>query len=274
MNIEVHDTAFMVAYYRAQHEQLSKDSFAKLWLRPTVKKWALSFFENVSYEDEILHCMRNRYFHDQLHEIASKNEEVLFINMGAGFSMYPYELPKNIITIEIDLPTIYAYKKQKIDTFMAEQKLPERNVLHIAGDITDPENKKQLEGFVNGFGAKKTVILIEGVFFFLTRSQIDYIMKMCRDVLKKDDLLFCVSYDDEITKTPVFKKLTTYFSEFLKSEGNPFTVLPHSYYNSASGFNLKDRFSSLELAKKLKCIDPLIAENEVLNEYFYMLQKV
>lgn len=37
MNIEVHDTAFMVAHYRAQHEKLSRDMYAKFWQRPSVE---------------------------------------------------------------------------------------------------------------------------------------------------------------------------------------------------------------------------------------------
>jgi len=87
MAIEVHDTASMVANCRAQLEQLRLDPYAKLWTRPSVKKWIQSFFENVSFEDEVLHCMRNRYFHDELQRLAKTEEKFLFINLDAGFSM-------------------------------------------------------------------------------------------------------------------------------------------------------------------------------------------
>ncbi len=84
----------MIAHYRTRHENLSRNPFAKLWLRPSVEKWTQSFFENVSFEDEILHCMRNRYFHDELQKLAQSEDEFLFLNLGTGFSMYSYALPK------------------------------------------------------------------------------------------------------------------------------------------------------------------------------------
>lgn len=57
--------------------------------------------------------MRNSYFHDELQKLAKTEDEFLFLNLGADFSMYSYALPKNIPTIEVDLSAVHKYKHHK-----------------------------------------------------------------------------------------------------------------------------------------------------------------
>jgi O-methyltransferase involved in polyketide biosynthesis len=273
-NIKVHDTAFIIAHYRSQFELLSKDPYAKLWLRPSLKKFAGSFAEHVSYHDEMLHCMRNRHFHDALQEISQQSDDFLFINIGAGFSMYPYTLPEKATTIEIDLPEIIAYKDLHTKKFTTQNKLPKRAVIHKTVDITDIEQLKNFKSVLKKYSEKKKVILIEGVFFFLKKDEIKNLLSFCKSIQKEGDILFCVSFDEEILKTLVFKRLTSYFSLHLKSKGNPYTVLPHSFYETLNGYKLIDKNSTLSLGKKLNAIDESLKEEDVLNEYLYTLERL
>ncbi len=273
MEIFVHDTAFMIAYYRAQNELMSRDPFAKLWLRPTLKNWADQFAEHVSPHDGILHCFRNRFFLEELEELSSNQNRLLLINLGAGFSMYPYVLPEHVKTIEVDFPEIAEYKQEKIKKFTAEKKVPTRSVLHKAANITTKEGQQELAELIATYPNSKKAILIEGVFFFLTLSQIASVLSFCRNLLKEGDLLFCVSYETPLETSPVFDKLTTYFSEVLKSEENPFTVLSNSYYEELDSFDLLKKSSSVEVGEHFQGLPNDLNKQDVLNEFFYVLKK-
>jgi len=273
MDIFVHDTAFIIAHYRALHEDLSKDPYATLWLRPSLEKWSQDFAEKVSPYDKVLHCIRNRYFYEELRAISKQEQPILFVNLGAGFSMYPYVLPESTVTLEVDFPEIVQYKQQHVEQFIKEDTLPYREVTHIPADITKPEGQQKIAEFVSNYPNHKMVILIEGVFFFLPVSRIAKTLSFCEQIQKNGDLLLCVSFDEKIRETKVFKRLVHYFSEVLKSENNPYTLMPHSFYENISGYETIKQGSTLALGKLLHAIEPSLPEHEVLNEYCYSLQR-
>jgi len=273
MEIFVHDTAFVIAYYRAQQLEVSQDPYASLWLRPGLDKWADEFAAEVSEYDQLLHCLRNRFFYSELGTLWPTEENILFLNMGAGFSMYPYVLPNKIQTIELDFEEIALYKSEKTSAFTRENLLPKRSVEHWNVDITDSQSQAELLQKLQVYRDYKKVILIEGVFFFLTEAQIDSVLSFCSDLLTPGDLLMCVSFHNEQKETAVFKRLIQYFAEVLKSESNPFSTLPHSYYEKLKGFELIKQSSSWELGQTLKVLPENVLVTEVLNEHFYILER-
>lgn len=272
-SIPVHDTAFIIAYYRAQHEGISKDPYAKLWLRPSLRTFASDFAAQVSEFDELLHCLRNRYFLESLTELTSEGNW-LFLNIGAGFSMYPYLLPETVTTIEVDLPEIISYKETAVKKFTSEGSLPKRNVSHRAVDITDPH---QLEIFkkntISGYSNLRTVILIEGVFFFLNKTDISNLFSFAENFQKPGDIIMSVSFEDSIQSEAVFARLKTYFTTHLQAAVNPFTTFPHSYYESVPGYSLQDKSSSFALGRTLNALPRDLKETQLLNEFFYTLHR-
>lgn len=272
-SIPIHDTAFIIAYYRSQHEDISLDPYAKLWLRPSLTSFASDFSLHVSAYDGLLHCFRNRYFLESLTQLTSEGDW-LFINIGAGFSMYPYLLSDRVTTLEIDLPEIVSFKKEAIKKFTSEGFLPHRNVSHSAADIT---NKRELEELTNtiktNYIGLQTVVLIEGVFFFLNRNVIDDLLRYIADFQKAGDVTMCVSFEDSSTSQEVFERLKNYFIEHLNSKNNPFTTLPNTYYTSLSKYVLKKSSSSFQVGKEIKSLPPTLRESDVLNEFFYTLHR-
>lgn len=273
MNIDVHDTAFIVAYYRSLYEDISKDPYAKLWVRPGSIEWALDFAQKVCPHDRLLHSMRNRYFHDRLQEIANSNDKTVFINMGAGFSMYPYVLPESVVTLELDFPEVVDYKSHHVTQFIEQGKLPNRDVTHINVDLTNKENQEEVSQLLKKYSDYRSVILIEGVFFFLSEPEIQDVLDFCRRIQKQGDVLLCVSYEETIEGTPVFERLKRYFSEVLDSHNNPFTVLPRSLYQGLNGYSLSEVSNGLQMARELGHFPEIEQYTDVLNEYFYFLLK-
>ena len=270
MAISLPDTAFAIACYRANHEHESRDPFAHLWVKPGVQKWVDVFKEKVSEYDEILHCMRNRFFHDTLKEIEEKESDLLCLNLGAGFSMYPYSMAESTVTIEADFNDVIEYKQLATDEFVNDGSLPNRNVMRKAADITNRADQVKIQSLLKKYPNHRKVVMIEGVFFFLNWTQIHDVIEFCAEILSKDDVLLTVSFDTKTASTAVFNRLISYFENELHSEGNNTTV-PHEFYSNLPEFTLKGTNSSLEMARQFNLVPYDLQEESVLNEYCYYL---
>jgi hypothetical protein len=61
-SLDIHETAFVTAAYRASDPKLSKDSFANLWSNRKTDTWIAQYVKAVSPIEPLAHCLRNRYF--------------------------------------------------------------------------------------------------------------------------------------------------------------------------------------------------------------------
>ncbi|MBA2330934.1 MAG: class I SAM-dependent methyltransferase [Flavisolibacter sp.] len=270
--IDVHDTAFVTAYFRSLYKDVSQDKYASIWIRESTKKWADEYCRLVSEWEPILHCIRNRYFLDKLTEI-SKAEDFLLINIGAGFSMYPQTLKASITTIEADLKDIIAFKKNKVVKSVAEGLLPARQLYFSACDIAAHDGLTQLKEQINQLkGTHKLIILIEGVLFFLEKENIKNLFNFCNTIQKQGDLLFSVSYDKAIEEKDVFYRLKNYFEINLSSRNNPYTTLKPPFYSALNNYSLLEHTSGYDYGLQLQVINDA-AEPELLNEHFFTMMR-
>jgi O-methyltransferase involved in polyketide biosynthesis len=262
----------MIAYYRAQNPNASRDSFAHLWIRDGVATWANQFEEHVSHYEGILHCMRNRYFHDALQQYTSNNPTALCLNLGAGFSMYPYSLPETLVHLEIDFPEIVQFKDENTAQFNKAGNIPHRNVTRLAANIVTNEGQDAIRKALSNFQKTRKIILIEGVFFFLRKNEIASVLDFCRGIMKPGDVLLCNSYADTVKDTAVFQRLTNYFATELNVTGQANTALPLSFFETLPQFTLQHHCGTLELGKQLEYIPSSVEEEQVLNEQCYTLE--
>lgn len=272
MKIEVHDTAFMIAYYRAQNEEASRDPYAHLWIRDGVETWATQFEKRVSHHEGILHCMRNRYFYDTLNASLGVGEPALCLNLGAGFSMYPYTLPEKVVNLEIDFPEIMQFKNHRTAQFEDENRLPKRRVRRIAANMVAAEGQQAIRKEISEVPKRRKIILIEGVLFFLKKQEIAMVLDFCRSLMQPGDLLLCNSYTDGVRDTEVFQRLTAYFETELNVTGQANTTLPISFFQQLDHFELCHTCGTLQLGKQLGYIKASVPEHQVLSEQCYTLR--
>lgn len=108
-NIEIFETAFVTADFRAHDTSLSKDIYAHLWSTKRTKEYKNEYVNSVSKYEPLAHCLRNRFFLDKIKILHTKKDIEILINFGCGFSMYPFLLPKNLLHIEIDMPNSISF---------------------------------------------------------------------------------------------------------------------------------------------------------------------
>ncbi|WBL26787.1 class I SAM-dependent methyltransferase [Zunongwangia sp. HGR-M22] len=273
-NIGVHETAFVTSAFRATDKNLSQDNFAQLWQNSKTDKWIAEYLKQVSSEEPFTHCLRNRYFLDEINALVQKNEIDVLINFGSGFSMYPFLLDKKLLHIEIDKPEIVTYKKQKLEHWQQKDVLPKRNIHFIGVDFTS-EYKSGLITKLNTIkGNRPCFILIEGVLFFLNRAETNGLFQLFNTIQNSGDYIGSASFQETIKDTQAFKNLLRFFNlKVEKISEDDYQTIDDRYYTSVPNYTLIDQQDYFSLSEKYH--HKVIEEKTlILNENFYLLKKI
>ncbi|GAA4277659.1 class I SAM-dependent methyltransferase [Aquimarina mytili] len=273
--MQIHETAFAVSTYRSYHEDVSKDIYAKLWNNPATDALIPHILKSVSEHEAILHSLRNRFFYESMTSFFEKNNGGTLVNFGSGFSMYQFSFSKNVSTVEIDKKDIIDYKKEKIENWTREGKLPSRDIQYIAIDFNHSSVENIVDFLRPMIKTEPIFILIEGVFFFLDRKTTDKLFKVFSALQKPGDLVGCVTYLPEVENTEVYQRLLHYFdSNNDTNDSFNHQTIPHSYFQNIDQYALLEKTDEFELSKIYAPNCTIKDKTEILNETMYVLQKM
>lgn len=272
-NIEIHETAFVTAYFRSLHESLSQDTYAKLWNNTATTAWATDYLNNVSSEEAKAHCLRNRYFLNTVRKLIASNTVEVLINFGAGFSMYPYLLSEQLINIEIDKPEIVSYKKRQLQDWEEQGILPKRNIHFLAADFST-DYVTALCSKINALaGDKPCFILIEGVLFFLNFEAINTLFRFFNTLQQPMDYIGSASFTKEIRDTLAFKQLIAFLKRKMENVNeHDYMTVEDTFYESIAEYKLLEHEDYFSLSETYKNTITS-SKTAILNEHFYLLQK-
>lgn len=271
--INIHETAFVTAAFRAGDSALSMDKFAHLWDNPIVAKHAERYSNAVSVYEDYAHCLRNRYFYDTLKQLIRKEKIEVLMNFGCGFSMYPFLLDASLHYIEIDTSDVIAYKKEKTKAWQKEGLLPKRNITFLEADFNASSFQdlyKQLEALKLG---QRSFILLEGVLFFLGKSDTTRLFDLFKQLQGPEEFLASVSFQPQLEKQSVFKKLIDFVEGNLeKNQQFDYQTVSDSFYEDIEEYTLVDHQHTLSLSAHYVPENKLPLE-DILNEHMYLLKK-
>ncbi len=272
--MQIHETAFVVSTYRSYHEDVSKDTYAKLWNNPATDALIPDILKSVSEHEAILHSLRNRFFYERMNSFFKENGGGTLINFGSGFSMYQFSFDDDVFTIEIDKKDIIDYKKEKIDHWTQEGKLPYRDVQYTAIDF----NQNSVEEMVNSLRPiikkEPTFILIEGVVFFLNRTTTNKLFEVFKELQKPGDLVGLVTYLPEVENTAVYERLLHYFdSNNDTNDAFSHQTIPRSYFSKVNGYKVIESTDEFDLSKIHASEHSIRDKTQILNESMFILSK-
>ncbi len=271
--IEIHETAFVTATFRASNEELSKDLYSDYWRNKKTDNWNKNYVQKVSLEEPFLHCLRNRFFYETIKKLIDKKEIEAIINFGCGFSMYPFLFEDDIIHVEIDQQNIINYKKNRIQNWVKEGKLPNRKIHYLAKDFNS--QKKELEGEIKSIiGDKPSFVILEGVVFFLSETSTNELIDLISRIQTKGSYFGSVSFLNRINDSDCFKRLIAFFKdELIPNSKFEYLTLPTSYYENLSNYELVEHEDYLSLSKEYTPEKTIKNEDAILNENMYLLYK-
>ncbi|WP_103865693.1 class I SAM-dependent methyltransferase [Aquimarina sp. I32.4] len=272
--MQIHETAFIVSTYRSYHEDISKDIYAKLWNNPKTELLISIILTSISKDEAILHSLRNRFFYERMSSFFTKHNGGTLINFGAGFSMYQFQMSASVSTIEIDKQDIIDYKKEHVDRWVAEGKLPHREITYTALDF-NTKTAKEIITILQPLIKKRPVfILVEGVFFFLDTSTTDKLFDVFNQLQKSGDIIGSVSYLPEIEDTAVYHRLLHYFDSHNDTNDTfRHQTIPNQYYHTIDGYSLEEHKDEFELSKTYTLDYRITDKSQILNENMYLLKK-
>jgi len=273
--MQIHETAFVVSTYRSHYETVSKDEYAKLWNNPATDALIPDILNSVSEYEAILHSLRNRFFYEQMNSFFQKNNGGTLINFGAGFSMYQFSFTNNVSTIEIDKKEIMDYKKEKVDRWTKEGKLPKRDIQYLAIDFNQNSIVEMVDSLRTTIKQEPTFILIEGVFFFLDRKTTNKLFNVFTALQKPGDLVGCVTYLPEVENTLVYNRLLHYFdSNNNTNDSFNHQTIPHTYFQNINNYKIKEKTDEFELSKIYVTDSGVQDKSEILNETMYVMERI
>ena len=271
--INIHETAFVTAAFRAGDQSLSKDPYAHLWANELTNLHAESYSNAVSSYEAVAHCLRNRYFYDSLSMLIKREQIDLLMNFGCGFSMYPFLLDSSLLYLEIDTNDVVSYKEEKTKFWQQEGVLPERDIRYIPADFNAPSLEELYEKLLPLCKGRRSFILIEGVLFFLAREDTKRLFELFNRLQYKGEYIGSVSFRPSLEDKPVFRKLVDFVEANLeKNQQFTYQTIPDSYYNKIEGYKLIDHQDTLMLSSHY-IPDTTLPSAKVLNEHMYLLQK-
>ncbi|WP_299767642.1 class I SAM-dependent methyltransferase [uncultured Dokdonia sp.] len=271
--LQIHETAFVTATYRASNEELSKDVYSKYWKNSKTDKWIKSYLEKVSNEEPYTHCLRNRYFYETIKRLKENKEIEVLVNLGCGFSMYPFIFENDLINIEIDKKDIINHKKTKVQKLMKSGKLPDRQIHYIAKDfnLEKKELSEEIKSIING---RPSFVILEGVLFFLSKAITNELFELISEIQTPGSYLGSVSFLESIVDTACFKRLVHFFDEEVNLNSKfEYLTLPTNYYKSIPSYELIEREDYVSLSKKYSPKDKIENGDLILNENMYLLKR-
>jgi methyltransferase (TIGR00027 family) len=202
---DVSDTAIWVAYYRAvetdRPDAIIRDPLAKVLVGERGAAIASAFARTGRYT--AWSVIARTVIIDEYIQNALKEGVDAVVNLGAGLDTRPYrmDLPASLPWIEADFPHMVHFKEEKL-----RDQVPRCQLQRVGVDLSD--NEARLEFLANvAPGAKRILVLTEGVIPYLTEGQVS---DLARDLRARPQVaLWVVEYFSEISYRYMKKFATT-----------------------------------------------------------------
>ncbi|AQQ66793.1 hypothetical protein Mag101_03405 [Microbulbifer agarilyticus] len=271
-NNNLEDTAFLWNCFRESNITLSRDHFASLWVTDSVRATTRQHCDDTLPSEPFVHCLRHRLFLDLLSGFSTQHPQGVFVNLGAGFTNYPYLLPTPIATCEVDQRFMGEYKQKKLQELEDSGALPKRDITFIASDLAVPQAIQKLTAQLDQWIAgRPSFILMEGLLYYLPQPAVNTLFKGLGEIQKKGDTLAAMSFRPEESRKAAYRDLAIYFQRQFNNPNFQPTALPRSFYENLPHYQLTAHYNYFELAKHYTPDHDLGRSESVLEEDSYIL---
>lgn len=271
----VHDSAFIVNVFRARYPQVSADPHAALWLCERHEQWAGHYAQQVGPSEVLVHALRHRFFLERLQAFLAATPDAALINIGAGFTHYPYLIPPGVPCCEVDTAFTVEFKQQKLAVFEAQGLLPARTITFLpVDDLNDPAQLTvlldRLRAWLEG---RPSFVLLEGVLFYLQLSTIENLLAGLASIQGKGDIVATTSFRPEEQSKPMFQRLVSYCTtDYQQAHFSP-TTLANRFYRRQQGYAVLEHRNCFDLQRTHAPKEHLGVVEDVLEEDLYVLQR-
>ena len=191
--------------------------------------------------DDISSSLRNRFYLERLRRFVQEHERPVFINLGAGFSSYPFLLQNDCSCIEVDLKRIVDYKRERIKHWQHEGFLPQRSIEFLAADLTSDADQKRLEeALVLSCQGQTSFILMEGLTYYLSAAILQKLLGMFRRYQTPGSLLAFEYWTPDADTYPVFVRLKDYLARYFGQTRPDYNLFDEALVSSIPDYKVQE----------------------------------
>lgn len=274
INNTLSESAFLVNESRARRVELSQDIYAHLWTNEDTKILWNNFSKRVYPFDDIEIGIRNRFFLENLKSFIDKSSNPVFVNIGAGFTSYPFLIEQSCEFIEVDLKHVINYKSLRIDKWMKEGILPKRNIMFLPADICNRNDVKRLKKILSQLLQKyNSFILLEGITYYTESSSLEYLFRIFSELQNTGSILAFDYWQPSNINHPIFQRLRTFFSEYFNFKNTNYNFMDKKYLESIIGYRIHNIKKVQDLEKEYSDIFFLNNHESILPEEYVILKR-
>jgi O-methyltransferase involved in polyketide biosynthesis len=236
---DVSSTAFVVNYSRSRLVDISKDKYAEYWVTPEAISLYHELEEKAFKHDDLNVSLRTRFYLEILKKFIHENKNPVFIDIAAGFDNFPFLVIDKCKFVELDLPHILEYKKNKLYHWMEENKIPKRKIEYIHVDLMDTSCHQQMKHELKQIiGKNISFIIMQGITYYLNAHIMSQIISILEDVQIPGSLLAIDFWKPASMELEVIRNIKKFLDERFGYEGKELNLLEEEYFKSFNGFEL------------------------------------
>jgi methyltransferase (TIGR00027 family) len=246
----ISESAFLVNESRARRVELSGDPYSRLWVSEATRRLWDAFSQEVYPYDEIELGLRNRFFLERLDSFAAANPGAVFVNIGAGFTSYPFLTRSECLCFEVDYPHVIDYKRAKVSEWRAAGALPPRDVEFIGVDLTGASDRARLrETLRSATSDAPSFFLMEGLTYYLEREVLDALFGMCAGLQGAGSALAFDFWRPGSASHPVFLRFESFCADRFGHRARRYTFLDEAGLRAVVGYSVEEtaQIQDLEL---------------------------
>jgi len=269
----ISESAFLVNESRARRVGLSKDRFASLWVTDATRRLWDDFTSEVYPHDAVELSLRNRFFLERLDSFIESHQAPAFINIGAGFTSYPFLIERRIPCVEVDYPHVVAFKRSKVARWTSEGVLPPRDIEFVGCDLTSSADRQALALTLKDLAGTPTFVVMEGLTYYLSRALFENLLGMLRAAQVEGSVLAFDFWRPENSSHPVFNRFEKFFAERFGVKENEYNLIDTGFIASIEGYSVAELRSIGDLELLFSDTRILQDPGEILPESYALLMR-
>jgi O-methyltransferase involved in polyketide biosynthesis len=267
-------SAFLVNESRARNVALSRDRYAHLWVTPETRRVWEDFSCEVYPHDDIELPLRNRFYLDILEKAVRERPSAVFLNLGAGFSSYPFLVERPCRSIEVDFEHICRFKEAKMGEWRAKGLLPQRDVEFIACDLGSEKDVAALaDALRSATGANPSVAFLEGITYYLKREALERILSVLRKVQTEGSRIALDFWPPEYEEHPVHGRFRKFFAGRFGHAESDYHFFGTDLLRALDGYDIVETTDIVELERRFSSERRLADPGEILPERYAVLER-
>ncbi|MEW6742297.1 MAG: class I SAM-dependent methyltransferase [Planctomycetota bacterium] len=235
----ISESAFLVNVSRALNVELSRDRYAHLWVSGAARALWDDFTRGVYPFDATELGLRNRFFLEQLEAALRSRSAASFVNVGAGFTSYPFLVEEPCCWVEVDYAHVIEFKRDKIRRWQEEGTLPRRTITYLAADLNRESDVQGLGvALAATLGSRPSFFLVEGLTYYLSRPVFGRLFDLITRLQSPGSILTFDFWVPGVENHPIFLRFKQFCSERFGHRATEYNLLDPGTVRSLPGYEV------------------------------------